>query len=116
VRKLYFTLLFFMIIGMPNSFAQRSNSSFFDQEEKKNIEIYPNPSTEFLYVKVTDSSLEDIQFELHSIIGNQLETTVEEIKQGVYRISVANLTKGYYFIILTDEDARFKQAFKFLKQ
>jgi hypothetical protein len=86
------------------------------QNNPNKIEIYPNPSVEFLFIKVGDENLNNIQFELHSIIGNQIKTEAEEIRAGVYRIPVAQLTKGYYFIVLTDEENRFKQAFKFLKQ
>jgi hypothetical protein len=97
--------------------SQGNGRSVFDKKTEENkIEIYPNPSVEFLFVKVADPSLTDLKFELHSIIGNQIQTEAEEVKAGVYRIPVAQLTKGYYFIILTDEENRYKQAFKFLKQ
>lgn len=79
------------------------------------IEIYPNPAVEYLIVQISNSTLENMQFEMHSIIGNQMTIKAQDLGQGRYRIPVDNFATGYYFLIVKDENARFKRAFKFLK-
>lgn len=83
------------------------------QENK--IEIYPNPAVEHLTVQITNSTFEDVEFELHSIIGNQMTIRVQDLGSGKYKIPVDGFSTGYYFLIITDEKARFKKAYKFLK-
>jgi hypothetical protein len=79
------------------------------------IDIYPNPAVRYLTVNIQNSTLENTEFELHSIIGNQMTISVQDLGQGKYRIPVENLATGYYFLVVKDEETRFKRAYKFLK-
>ena len=92
------------------SLAQSPNNA----SEQAKINIYPNPAVEFIVVEV-DRSLEKVEFELNSMIGNKIIIEPEEIGIGKYRIPVKEFATGYYFLIVKDEDARFKKAYKFLK-
>lgn len=80
------------------------------------IEIYPNPSVDFIIVDIDQSKLEDARFELHSIIGNTVKIEAEEISEDKFRINVKNLNSGYYFVIIKDDFSQFKEAHKFLKK
>lgn len=79
------------------------------------IDIYPNPAVHFLIVNVKNSTLENTELEIHSIIGNQMPINVLDLGKGKYLISVENFATGYYFLVVKDEKTRFKQAYKFLK-
>ena len=78
------------------------------------ISIYPNPAVEFIVVQV-DGEFSNAEFELNSMIGNKLQIKPEEIGIGKYKIQVKDLATGYYFLIVKDEEKRFKKAYKFLK-
>ncbi|MEQ9303608.1 MAG: T9SS type A sorting domain-containing protein [Marinoscillum sp.] len=82
------------------------------QEAK--ISIYPNPAVEFIVVQV-DGEFSNAEFELNSMIGNKLQIKPEEVGIGKYKIQVKDLATGYYFLIVKDEEKRFKKAYKFLK-
>jgi len=84
-----------------------------DQENK--IDIYPNPAVEYLIVQISSSDLENAEFEMHSIIGNKMNIDVRELGNGKYRIPVESFSTGYYFLVVKDEETRFKKAYKFLK-
>lgn len=84
-------------------------------ELKNQVEIYPNPASEFLIVQIKDSDLSDVEFEMHSIIGNTIKIEPEEIAKDTYKISVKNFNTGYYFLIVKDDYTRYKKAIKFLK-
>lgn len=79
------------------------------------IEVYPNPAVEFIIIELSNSSLENVEFEMHSIIGNKIEISSENLSHNKYRIPVKDLASGYYFLVVKDELSRFKKAYKFLK-
>ena len=84
-----------------------------DAENK--IEVYPNPAVEFIIIQLSNSSLENVEFEMHSIIGNKIDISYENLSQDKFRIPVKDLASGYYFLVVKDEMSRFKKAYKFLK-
>ena len=83
-----------------------------DQRDK--ISVYPNPAVEYLMVQI-EGEVSNATFELNSMIGNRLQVQPEEVGVGKYKIPVKELATGYYFLIVKDEEKRFKKAFKFLK-
>ena len=85
-------------------------------EIKNQIEIYPNPSVNFLVIEIKNSELERVEFEMRSIIGNKVHIVPEEIGRNKYRINVKDFSTGYYFLVVKDEFTRFKEAHKFLKK
>ena len=85
-------------------------------EIKNQIEIYPNPSVNFLVIEIKNSELERVEFEMRSIIGNKVYIIPEEIGRKKYRINVKDFSTGYYFLVVKDEFTRFKEAHKFLKK
>ena len=103
-------ILSFALLASVSVMAQSSFGS--DQEAK--ISIYPNPAVEFLVVQI-DGDFQNTQFELNSMIGNRLIIQPEEVGYGKYKIPVKDLATGYYFLVIKNEDKRFKKAYKFLK-
>ena len=83
---------------------------------RNQIEVYPNPAVEFLIVEIQYSELVDTQFEMHSLIGNEITIDPEEIGYNLYRIPVKSFATGYYFLVVKDDISRYKKAFKFLKK
>ena len=104
-------ILSFATLIAFGSFGQNVGESF---DQQPAISVYPNPAVEFLMVQV-DSDLKNAKFELNSMIGNKLLIQPEEMGNGKYKIPVKQLATGYYFLIVKNEDKRFKKAFKFLK-
>ena len=103
-------ILTFALFASVSAMAQ---SSFASEQETK-ISIYPNPAVEFLVVQI-DGDFQNTQFELNSMIGNRLIIQPEEVGYGKYKIPVKDLATGYYFLVVKNEDKRFKKAYKFLK-
>ena len=95
------------------------NATFFqdpDLDLKNQIELYPNPSVKYLFVEIQNSSLKEVEFEMHSIIGTRIVVEYEEIGESKYRIPVEELNAGYYFLLIKDNTERFNRAFKFVKR
>ena len=83
--------------------------------QEARISIYPNPAVEFIVVQV-EGDFSNAEFELNSMIGNKLQIKPEEIGIGKYKMQVKDLATGYYFLIVKDEEKRFKKAYRFLKR
>lgn len=118
------TIASFILLFAFSGFAQTDNGETVSPEinfsnqslnVENKIEVYPNPAVEYIIVEVTNSTLEKVEFEMHSIIGNSIEIHSETLGNGKYRIPVKDLSSGYYFLVVKDELLRFKKAYKFLK-
>jgi len=80
------------------------------------IEIYPNPSIEFVLVSIKNSTLKNATFELHSMIGNTVTVNAKEIERNKFKIDMQEFSSGYYFLVVRDDQSKFKQSYKFLKK
>ena len=80
------------------------------------VDIYPNPATDYLTVEFSDTQADNVEFELRSMIGTTIRISPEKIGYNQYRIVLKDYATGYYFLIVKDEKIRFKKAYKFLKR
>jgi hypothetical protein len=100
--------------GQTNRELDRfSNESL---EVRNQVKIYPNPSTEFLDVRINNSTLKNASFTVHNIIGNVVDTEVEHVGENQFRIRVKDLAPGYYLLAIKDDGNLFKETYKFLKR
>lgn len=118
---LIFTCFFFTAVSQAQSGAGGENGAempYFQNDkliEKNKIDVYPNPAVENIYIKIENSNLEKVEFELFNIIGNSLDIQPEEISKNNFKIKVEEFPAGYYLLIVKDPITRFNQAFKFHK-
>lgn len=106
--------LIILSFAMALGFSSLSQSRSYTDGQHTDISIYPNPAVDFLVVQI-NGDFNKATFELNSMIGNRIQIRPEEIALGKYKIAVKDLATGYYFLVIKDEDKRFKKAFKFLK-
>lgn len=107
-------ILTFTCLAAFASFSQNGGNRSLGDDQKTQIRVYPNPAVEFIMVQV-EGDIKEAKFELNSMIGNKLQIQPEEMGNGKYKIPVKELATGYYFLIVKNEEKRFKKAFKFLK-
>ncbi|MEP2025089.1 MAG: T9SS type A sorting domain-containing protein [Reichenbachiella sp.] len=116
-----------LLLAATSAWAQDSTSTttftaealIFENESlnlTNQIEVYPNPSIDYIIVNIKNSNLRETSFELHSIIGNTVEVDAENIGSDKYRINIKSFNPGYYFVIVKDDFSQFKEAYKFLKK
>jgi hypothetical protein len=79
------------------------------------VELYPNPANEYLNIKLKNSNLKNVQFEIYNVIGNKLEIEFDAVNSENYKISVKDFSSGYYLLIVKDPISRYNKAFKFRK-
>lgn len=109
----------FTLVGLT-SYAQNDSEypSFASNDLKieNQVQIYPNPSVDFLKVTIEKSNLVDPQIVIHTIIGNRLSVDSQETGFNEFTVDVKNLPVGYYLIAIKDETTGFSETYKFLKR
>lgn len=82
----------------------------------KSVQLFPNPATEFVDVKLDQFPAEKVILTLHNIIGNKLEIETEILDEHLIRVKVKDLASGYYLLAVKDEKSKFRGTYKFLKR
>jgi len=83
--------------------------------QKNIVEIYPNPSVDFLNVHIKNADLTNTVLTVYNIIGNKFKIEVEIIEENKYQLDVRDLPSGYYMLSIKDTKSDFRKTFKFLK-
>ena len=75
--------------------------------------VYPNPTTDFVMLKVDASTtLGNLNYQIYDIIGKLLQS--QKIETNESQISMKNYVSGNYFLKITDENSEIKN-FKITK-
>ncbi len=77
------------------------------------IKVYPNPTTNFVTLKVENSKTGNMQYTLTSVYGKTLE--MKEITKNQERINFSDFTIGTYFISISENNKLIK-TFKIIKK
>lgn len=82
----------------------------------KSVQIFPNPSTDFVHVKFETPYAKKVKLSVHNILGNIMEIEQELMDEHEIRIKVKDLPTGYYLVSIKDERGTTGSTFKFLKR
>ncbi len=111
--------------GVQNSFSgikqQRENvrmqkiivSDQKSDTKKLSIEAYPNPAEDHIFIKLDNQNSDNAEIEVMSFIGNKMNTSVDKIGSGFYKLNLRNIPSGHYYVLVTNGEQ--KQIKKFLK-
>lgn len=81
-----------------------------------NIELYPNPATDYITVKFQNKlNVDDFEFKIYSLIGNQFNSDSERVSDRELKIDLKNISKGIFFLIINEKNDRKRKILKFLK-
>lgn len=80
------------------------------------VELYPNPTVDFLNITLKNSNLKNVEFEMYNVIGNKIDFELDAVNGVSYKINVKDFNPGYYLLIIKDPISRYNKAFKFRKQ
>ncbi|MFT7157764.1 MAG: hypothetical protein ACI8Q1_002788 [Parvicella sp.] len=65
------------------------------QNQTINLEIYPNPTSEFIYIRGIDANIENQEIRIIDVAG---KTVLKAVYSSKGRIDVFNLSPGQYFV------------------
>ncbi|MFZ1809350.1 MAG: T9SS type A sorting domain-containing protein [Cyclobacteriaceae bacterium] len=107
-------LLSFSLVG----YGQSEGSPIYQEVGfvDKLVQMYPNPASDYLTVKLPTPNAGSVQLAMHSVIGNALNIEKEQIDEYEVRLRVKDLPSGYYFLSIKEENSGLKASYKFLKR
>ena len=107
MKKLFFFICLLSLSSV--SFSQK-------KESNTNFEVYPNPAIDYINIKFDGkSNIMNKSFSVHSLIGNKVDITTENLSENTIRIPLRDLNSGFYFLSLTDKTTERREIVKFLK-
>jgi len=78
-----------------------------------NISAYPNPTTEFLKLKVESEKFESLEFQLYDMQGRLLQS--RKITENETKINMSTYTAAIYFVRVVKTSGRSSQFLKVFK-
>ena len=84
--------------------------------DKVKVEIFPNPTSDFLNIDLSKLDLQKPQIEIRSIIGTKMQVTVEDNGPKKYKVDVQSFPRGYYLVLVRDDRSKFQQTVRFSKK
>jgi hypothetical protein len=81
------------------------NVNFVSMEENNSLQfkIFPNPSSDFIYIKSTESNVFDYSLKLYDLNGKNISSKEIILTNGVNnKMDVSYLSKGVYLIEITN--------------
>ncbi|MGC1389511.1 MAG: T9SS type A sorting domain-containing protein [Bacteroidales bacterium] len=86
--------------------------------EGNGVDVYPNPATDFIFVKLYGDMARKFNIEIINITGmivNSVNVDFTEKYYYIQQIGVASLKFGFYFVRVTSDDGTIKRVFKIEK-
>lgn len=75
--------------------------------------VYPNPTSDYLNLRVDDYELEDLTYELYDMSGNLIEG--QKLTEKTTRIEMSHLTPASYLLVIANKQNEIK-TFKIIKK
>lgn len=80
------------------------------------VQLYPNPATEYLHVRLDNIEISNLKLSVRNIIGNIVPVEIEYLGDSELRVRVKDFAIGYYLLAMQEEKSNFKGTYKFLKR
>ncbi|PWL27857.1 T9SS type A sorting domain-containing protein [uncultured Roseivirga sp.] len=110
---LVFMVAAFSVSAQTQALANRTST---DPNEKLKVEIFPNPTSDFLNIDLSNLNLKKPQLEIRSIIGTKMTVNVEDNGPKKYKVDVQSFPRGYYLVLVRDDRSKFQQTVRFSKK
>ncbi len=112
MRKLFITYCLFItgIIGIHNVGISKPHvlnvtDSNTDSEVVEPFDVYPNPATDYVFVKFDEHIANDASIEVRSFIGNKMTVESELQSTDLIKLNIADIPAGHYYIVITIDGA-----------
>jgi len=87
-----------------------------NNDPKVKVEVFPNPTTDFLTIDLSKLDLKKPNIEIRNIIGSKMAMIKEDEGDKKIRVDVTSYPRGYYFVLVKDDQSKFQQTIRFSKK
>lgn len=117
LRKFVFGLALLCIAFAASAQTQGlSKVSKGNEDEKIKVEVFPNPTSDYLTIDLSNLNLKKPKIEIRSIIGTKMRVNTEKNGLKKYKIDVQTFPRGYYLVLVMDDQSKFQQTVRFSKK
>ena len=88
------------------------------QPEGNGVDVYPNPATDYITVKLYGDGARKFRIDMISMTGMIVNSVTMDFSDKYYyieQIDVSSLKFGFYFVRVTSDDGTIKRVFKIEK-
>ncbi len=96
--------------------AQDVNNPAVAKSDKVKVEVFPNPTSDYLTVDLSKLDLKSPKIEIRNIVGSQMRLDVEKLEDKKHRVDVKEYPPGYYLVLVRDDRSKFQQTVRFSKK
>lgn len=75
------------------------------------LTISPNPASDYIYIRSTDSELKQYNIEIVNYLGQPVANASKKDNLDFYTLNVSYLRPGFYFIIISNGEKRISKKF-----
>ena len=97
-------------VQIPFEMFETKNSNLINNSNYN--KIYPNPTSDFLYIELSEKSIFDLKYEVYDLNFHKLEE--KNITEKVTKISLNNFPESLYFLRIIENSNQIK-IFKIIK-
>jgi hypothetical protein len=80
------------------------------------VDVFPNPTTDLVQIRIKESKLEDLKISLTDISGKEIFQGQYRLMQQIIGINTATYPSGTYFLILKDLKDNILGTYKIVKK
>lgn len=113
IALIVLTFSVFSVSAQNGGIASRTANN---SDDKVKVEIFPNPTSDFLNIDLSKLDLQKPQLEIRSIIGLKMTVNVEDNGPKKYKVDVQSFPRGYYLVLVRDDRSKFQQTVRFSKK
>lgn len=117
VRKLVLGLALLCMAFAASAQTERMvKVSNVNEDEKIKVEVFPNPTSDYLTIDLSNLDLKQPKIEIRSIIGTKMRVNLEENGLKKFKVDVQAFRRGYYLVLVMDDQSKFQQTVRFSKK
>tara|TARA_A100000171_G_scaffold423_1_gene661 strand:- start:3873 stop:4250 length:378 start_codon:yes stop_codon:yes gene_type:complete len=116
ISKTLMILSLMLFSVLANAQSETLASLKMNNDPKVKVEVFPNPTSDFLTIDLSKLDLKKPKIEIRNIIGSKMEMTSEDLGDKKHRVDVTSYPRGYYLVLVKDDQSKFQQTIRFSKK
>jgi hypothetical protein len=109
-------LAFLTVSVLSNAQNETLSNLQINNDPKLKVEIFPNPTADFLTIDLSKLDLKKPNIEIRNIIGSKMVMIKENSEKKKIRVDVSAYPRGYYLVLVKDDQSKFQQTVRFSKK
>lgn len=110
-------ILSFVLFSVAASAQNEEVASLkMNNDPKVKVEVFPNPTSDFLTIDLSKLELKKPIIEIRNIVGSKMTISTEDLSGNKKRVDVTAFPRGYYLVLVKDDQSKFQQTIRFSKK